>query len=107
MSGGRPRGAATKKTREIADRAAQEGITPLELMLRIMRDETADMRDRMDMAKCAAPYIHPRLSAVPAEAPEVPADGKPGPDGPTPADLKPKSVSEMIGNVVKMRQPAD
>lgn len=61
---GRKVGSATKKTREIADRAASEGVTPLEFMLNRMRDEMAPMPDRMDMAKAAAPFLHPRLSAV-------------------------------------------
>jgi hypothetical protein len=71
---GRPKGAATKKTREIADRAAAEGITPLEFMLRIMRTEPEDVEDerqavaimnlRFEAAKAAAPYMHPRLAAV-------------------------------------------
>lgn len=64
---GRKLGAATKKTREIADRAAQEGETPLEYMLRIMRDEDADLAMRFDAAKSAAPYIHPRLATVDAK----------------------------------------
>jgi len=32
--------------------------------LRVMRDESADLQTRADMAKSAAPYIHPRLQAV-------------------------------------------
>lgn len=63
---GRPRGATTRKTREIADRAAREGITPLEFLLQVMRDETAEFAQRLDAAKSAAPFIHPRLSAVEA-----------------------------------------
>jgi hypothetical protein len=70
---GRPKGAATKKTREIADRAAAEGITPLEYMLQIMRRETAHEDPKVEVAretlafeaaKAAAPYMHPRLAAV-------------------------------------------
>jgi hypothetical protein len=64
---GRKKGSATAKTREIADRAAAEGVTPLEFMLKVMRDETAERSERLDMAKSAAPYIHPRLSAVEAK----------------------------------------
>jgi hypothetical protein len=70
---GRKPGSATKKTREIADAAADEGVTPLEYMLRVMRDES-DHEDpriqaqreamRFEAAKAAAPYIHPRLAAV-------------------------------------------
>lgn len=71
---GRPAGSATSKTRAIADKAADEGITPLEFMLNIMRREPADDLDpklavemlgmRFEAAKAAAPYIHPRLAAV-------------------------------------------
>lgn len=59
---GRKPGSATKKTREIAERAAEQGITPLEYMLEVMRDGEAEKSARMDMAKAAAPYIHPRLA---------------------------------------------
>lgn len=38
---GRKPGQANQKTREIADRAAREGITPLEVMLRAMREHVA------------------------------------------------------------------
>lgn len=71
---GRPKGSANKRTREIADRAAEEGMTPLEFMLKIMRaeppeglqqrDELAVQAMRFEAAKAAAPYIHPRLAAV-------------------------------------------
>lgn len=71
---GRKKGTANKKTREIADRAAAEGITPLEYMLKVMRADIPDdlePRDRLaaenmrfEAAKAAAPYIHPRLAAV-------------------------------------------
>ena len=71
---GRKPGSKTKKTAEIALKAAEEGITPLEYMLNVMREpipENADplakaqmTANRMDAAKAAAPYIHPRLSAV-------------------------------------------
>ena len=63
---GRKKGAATQKTREIADRAAAEGITPLEVMLGAMRSfwDAGDMEKAAGFAKDAAPYMHPRLSAV-------------------------------------------
>lgn len=54
-------------------RAAQEGITPLEYMLRVMRDpipETDEplvkvhkLNQRFEAAKAAAPYVHPRLQS--------------------------------------------
>lgn len=63
---GRKKGSATKKTREIADRAAEQGITPLEVMLGAMRDfwESGDKEKAAGFAKDAAPYMHPRLTAV-------------------------------------------
>lgn len=61
---GRPEGAATKRTREIADAAASEGQTPLEYMLAVMRDTSQDDARRLDAAKSAAPYVHARLSNI-------------------------------------------
>lgn len=71
---GRKAGGATKRTRQIADKAAEEGLTPLEYMLQVMRTEPTgemDMREmiqattlRFEAAKAAAPYMHPRLAAI-------------------------------------------
>jgi hypothetical protein len=61
---GRKPGSVTQKTREIAERAIKEGLTPLEYMLAVMRDEVNDTETRMDAAKSAAPYLHPRLNAI-------------------------------------------
>src|SRR5262252_6886498 len=49
---GRKPGSASQKTREIANRAAKDGLTPLEYMLAVLRDDTAepDRRDRGDGA---------------------------------------------------------
>jgi hypothetical protein len=66
---GRPPGAATKRTREIADKAASEGLTPLEYMLQILRDEGKPEAARFEAAKAAAPFVHPRLSNVEASGP--------------------------------------
>lgn len=43
-----------------------QGVTPLAFMLETLRDETKDHTTRMDAAKSAAPYVHPRLSQVDA-----------------------------------------
>lgn len=64
---GRKAGSANKKTREIADKAASEGETPLEFMLKMMRDVTQPIPLRAQMATSAAPYVHPRLSSVDAK----------------------------------------
>lgn len=63
---GRKPGSTTKKTREIADRAAQLGITPLEVMLEAMNSlrNSGELEKAASIAKDAAPYMHPRLSAV-------------------------------------------
>jgi hypothetical protein len=72
---GRKKGSGNVKSREIAERALAEGITPLEFMLQIMRDEAcpddvpAEQKlafhvKRFEAAKAAAPYVHPRLNAV-------------------------------------------
>jgi hypothetical protein len=37
---------------------------PLEYMLAVMRDETAPPERRDEMAKAAAPFVHPRLAAT-------------------------------------------
>jgi hypothetical protein len=63
---GRKAGAATQKTREIADKAAAAGITPLEVMLEAMnklRNE-GELEKAASVAKDAAPYVHPKLSSV-------------------------------------------
>lgn len=64
---GRKAGSTTTKTREIADGAVASGQSPLEYMLNVMRDPGADEKRRDEMAKSAAPYIHPRLSSVQAD----------------------------------------
>ena len=61
---GRPAGSATKRTREIADAAAESGQTPLEFLLSVMRDPGYDEAKRIDAAKAAAPYVHARLASV-------------------------------------------
>ena len=33
-------------------------------MIRVMRDESAPVERRDEMAKAAAPYVHPRLAAI-------------------------------------------
>lgn len=70
---GRKKGSATKRTREIADRALEDGLTPLEYMLQIMRADSFHedpkieaQREmlRFEAAKASAPYVHPRLATV-------------------------------------------
>ena len=83
---GRKTGSLTKRTRQIAEAVATQGITPLEVMMKVMHQlyEEAgnvieqDLGDKelaseariklLNMAatvgRHAAPYVHPRLSAI-------------------------------------------
>jgi hypothetical protein len=61
---GRRAGSSTIKTREVADKAAAEGLTPLDYMLSVLRDEGMEPAARMDAAKAAAPYVHAKLASV-------------------------------------------
>jgi hypothetical protein len=76
-TGGRKKGQTNIKTREIAEKAIAKGITPLEVMLELMRDlydaavkETvpslsrALKKEAAEVAKDAAPYLHPKLQPV-------------------------------------------
>lgn len=69
---GRKKGSLTRKTREIAQRASAEGITPLEVMILAMRDHLKAKRldQAAAIAKDAAPYMHPRLAAVAHSGPK-------------------------------------
>ena len=73
-TGGRQKGTPNKKTvarkaqeaaiaAEIED-ARSRGLEPLDYMLGVMRDVTADVTRRDAMAKAAAPYRHPQLSSI-------------------------------------------
>jgi hypothetical protein len=61
---GRKPGTPNKATQEQRDAIAASGLTPLEYMLQVMRDEAADETRRLEAAKSAAPFCHARLSAV-------------------------------------------
>jgi hypothetical protein len=61
---GRPKGSPNKATVARQIEVAESGETPLAFLLRTMRDEQADEAKRLDAAKAAAPYVHPRLAAV-------------------------------------------
>lgn len=78
---GRKPGTSRKITRtaELAEKAAAQGITPLEFMLAILRKEPDAEADpllqinqqamRFEAAKAAAPYVHPRLQAIEHKGP--------------------------------------
>jgi len=61
---GRTKGAPNKASQQRQAEVAASGITPLDYLLRVLRDEAAERSDRMEAAKNAAPYVHPRLTTV-------------------------------------------
>jgi hypothetical protein len=61
---GRKRGSPNQATKERQSRVAASGQTPLDYLLGVMRNEEADLEARLDAAKAAAPFVHPRLSGV-------------------------------------------
>ncbi len=73
-TGGRQRGSRNKRTlmeqqqtKTIVQAAKEAGLTPLEYMLKVMRDPKVTQQRRDDMAKACAPYMHARLAAVDPE----------------------------------------
>jgi hypothetical protein len=73
-TGGRQKGARNRATGEARAAAAATGVLPLAYMLSVMRDPAVDHKRRDAMAMAAAPYLHPRLTAIDAKlSPAVPA----------------------------------
>lgn len=63
-TGGRTKGVPNKATAAKAAEIAASGLTPLDYMLSVLRDEGNDPDMRLDAASKAAPYVHPRLNSV-------------------------------------------
>lgn len=63
-TGGRTKGTPNKVTARREREIAASGTTPLEHMLKVMRDPKAGDDRRDEMAKAAAPYVHPKLASM-------------------------------------------
>ena len=61
---GRPKGSLSRRHVELLAEAAAEGITPIEYMLQVLRDENAPEERRNWAAEKSAPYIHPRPQPI-------------------------------------------
>lgn len=63
---GRKSGGVNKKTREIAEKAIEAGLTPLEVMLEAMGEayNTGGAVAAFPFAKDAAPYMHAKIQAM-------------------------------------------
>jgi hypothetical protein len=63
-TGGRAKGVPNIKTVAKIEAIEASGLTPLDYMLSVLRNEANDHTLRIDAAKAAAPYVHPRLANV-------------------------------------------
>ena len=63
-TGGRRKGTPNQATAARQAEIAASGETPLDYMLRVMRDQTEDVERRDEMARAAAPYVHAKLAAT-------------------------------------------
>lgn len=63
-TGGRQKGTPNRATAAKAKEIAESGLTPLDFMLEVLRDPTQEYPIRMDAAKSAAPYVHPKLASI-------------------------------------------
>lgn len=66
---GRKKGSPNKRTQALQQAVEASGVTPLEFLLSVMRDEGKELGTRLDAAKAAAQYVHAKLQ---------PVDGKTG-----------------------------
>lgn len=80
--GGRAPGTPNKATRLQDEARAKYGMTPLEYMLSVMHESIPDDADtaernrllsiKLDAAKSAAPYMHPRLNTTTVQGGDKP-----------------------------------
>lgn len=63
-TGGRQKGTPNKATVAKALEIASTGLTPLDYMVSVYRDARQKLEIRLDAAKAAAPYVHPRLATM-------------------------------------------
>jgi hypothetical protein len=66
---GRKKGSKNKATKVRAAAVAATGITPLQYLLNILRDERRSTSERMWAAIQAAPYIHRKLAKTIIQTP--------------------------------------
>jgi hypothetical protein len=59
-----------------------EGLSPLDFMLSVMRDPNATRAERIEMAKAAAPYFHGRATSSGSGAGAVKPKPEPEPEPP-------------------------
>jgi hypothetical protein len=62
--GGRQKGTPNRKTAETVAKIEAAGLTPLDYMLGVLRNENNDQATRLDAAHKAAPYVHAKLATI-------------------------------------------
>lgn len=65
---GRKKGGANRINDEARKKALEDGLSPLEYLLGVMRDIRQDDARRLDAAKAAAPYVHAKLASAEIKA---------------------------------------
>lgn len=68
---GRKPGVPNKVTAKREAEIASSGLTPLDFMLSVLRDESRELADRLYAAKNAAPYCHPKRVPVDGDGQEA------------------------------------
>jgi hypothetical protein len=63
-TGGRKPGVRNRRTQSLLNGLEESGLMPLDYLLSIMRDNKQDVDRRIDAAKAAAAYCHPRLAQI-------------------------------------------
>jgi hypothetical protein len=63
-SGGRKKGIPNKANAARTRAIEASGLTPLDFMIQCMRRSDLPEDFRLDAAKAAAPYVHPKLTSV-------------------------------------------
>jgi hypothetical protein len=64
--GGSRAGSPNKATAKREAEIAASGLTPLDYMLKVLRNPKKPHVERMKAAVAAAPYVHPRLASTQA-----------------------------------------
>lgn len=63
-TGGRQKGSRNKRTEAQRVAVIASGLSPLDYLLSVMRAEGEDVDSRLEAAKAAAPYVHPKLANI-------------------------------------------
>lgn len=58
------KGARNHETANKSAEVARTGITPLDFLIKVMRNTKEPMWLRCQCAKAAAPYVHPKLAQI-------------------------------------------